>query len=83
MKRVDLDHNILNDESSAILSACLHNIEKLKLSFCQLTTRGIKKIFKAISQLSAPASRVFIGVPADIKYRRTSQYDFITHFNWD
>ena len=53
MKEVNLSGTNLDDEKAAILSTCLHNVEVLNVSECELTTNGIHCIAKAIEQKSA------------------------------
>jgi len=56
MKRVDLGWNKLEDDMTALLSTCLHNIEELFVSCCQLTARGIENISVAISKRTVPVN---------------------------
>jgi len=56
MKRVDLGWNKLDDDMTALLSTCLHNIEALYVRKCQLTTRGIENIVDAIRKRTVPVN---------------------------
>ena len=53
MKKVDLSGTNLDDEKVAILSTCIHNVEVLNVSKCELTTNGLQCIAKAIELKSA------------------------------
>ena len=59
MKYVGLDHNVLKDDSVAIISTCLHNIEKLSVRYCQLTARGIEILSDAIKRLHVPVREIW------------------------
>ena len=54
MKNVNLDGNVLKDDSVANISTCLHNIEELNLPRCQLTARGTEILSDAIKRLHVP-----------------------------
>ena len=62
MKEVDLSGTNLDDEKAAILSTCLHNVEVLNVSKCELTTNGIQCIAKAIKQKNAQVL-AFVSLP--------------------
>ena len=62
MNEVNFFSNTLNDESTAILSTCLHNIKKLNVAECQLTVRGIENLCNGINQLTVPVrKRLLLG----------------------
>ena len=44
----------MDDDKAASLAACVHNIEVLNISECNLTTNGIQCIAEAIEQRSTP-----------------------------
>ena len=62
MKEVDLSGTNLDDEKAAILSTCLHNVEVLNVSKCELTANGIQYIAKAIEQKNAQVL-AFVSLP--------------------
>ena len=60
MKNVELDRNVLEDDSVATVSTCLHNIEKLSVCNCQLTARGIEILSDAIKRLHVPVREIWL-----------------------
>ena len=52
MSKLDLGWNRVDDDAADCLSSCIHNLEELDLSDCQLTTRGIKQLSNAIKSRS-------------------------------
>jgi len=56
MKRVVLSENKLDDDMTAILSTCLHNIEELYVRDCLLTARGIENISDAMRKIALPVN---------------------------
>ena len=66
IKKVDFggdrifNDNVITDDSSAILSTCLQNIEELNIAGCKLTTRGIVNICNGIKRLSVPVREILL-----------------------
>ena len=56
IKEVDLSGANLDDQKAAIFSTCLHNIEVLNVSECELTAHGIMCIARAIGRRSKPVN---------------------------
>jgi len=50
LKKLDISFNKLTDENAELISSCVHNIEELDISGCQLTTCGLEKICSGIRQ---------------------------------
>jgi len=46
----------MDDDKTAILSTSMHNIEKLIVKGCNLTTGGLEHICNAIKALSVPVN---------------------------
>jgi len=54
MVKVDLSAITLSDDKTVILSSCMHNIDELNVSGCELTTRGIENIAAGIQKRTKP-----------------------------
>jgi len=65
MKKFNLRFNKLTEEGkAATLSSCLHQLDVLDVTGCQLTTRGIKQLTTVIRQRSTPVRNagIFRGI---------------------
>jgi len=54
MTRFNLGSTDVDDEKARIFSTCIHNIEMLDVSECQMTPSGFMSICKAIKQRPYP-----------------------------
>ena len=59
---------------STIISKCLHNVEMLKVSECELTTNGIKCIAVAIEQRIKPVLTILSRKSSDKVKQKMLKY---------
>ena len=53
-----LNNTMITDDSAAIISTCLQNIEELNVAGCHLSKRGIVSICNGIKGLSVPVRKI-------------------------
>ena len=54
LKKLNLSGTSIGNKGAVALSSCLHNIEELILSDCEIYSEGVQSLVKAVEKLRAP-----------------------------
>ena len=60
LKSLNLSNDKIGAEGAIYLSTCIHNIDELKLSSCDITKLGIENLSKAIQKRTSPVNNSFL-----------------------
>ena len=60
LQSLNLNLNKIGNEGAKFLSTCIHNIDELRLSNCDITKLGIENLSKAIQKKTSPVNNSFL-----------------------